>query len=251
MSLTWYGKAVSYSKLFSDIVTSTVWGTPDTTRLVWITMLAITNRHGEVHASVPGLAHVARVTLEQCEEAIACLLSADPHSRTKDHGGRRIEPIDGGWLILNYDKYRNRMSAEDQREKSAERQRRKYARDKQRESGVRSCEVVPDLTPSSASALSASSASVQGEVQEREPRKRKVGLSWDVPCPEDVDPELWNEWLSVRKAKRLSPPTERAITKIRHDAEDRGMSLYAALQHCCERGYGGFYPDDDNKRGKR
>lgn len=113
------------------------------------------------------------------------------------------------------------------------------------------CSTSDEHTGNGTGTLSLSSPSVQGEVQEREPRKKKVGLSWDVPCPEDVDPELWNEWLGVRKAKRLSPPTERAITKIRHDAEDRGMSLYAALQHCCERGHGGFYPDDDNKRGKR
>ena len=33
-------------------------------------------------------------------------MSPDPDSRTKDHGGRRIEEIDGGWRLLNHAKYK-------------------------------------------------------------------------------------------------------------------------------------------------
>lgn len=99
--------SVTFTKLFTSITESTVWFEPDSTRLVWITMLAMADRKGRVFASVPGLAHRARVTEEQCEAALKCFLSPDTKSRTKDHEGRRIEEIDGGWVLLNHEKYRS------------------------------------------------------------------------------------------------------------------------------------------------
>lgn len=114
-----------YTKLFESLLESTVWAQPDHVRLVWITMLAMADRDGIVEASVPGLAHRARVSIPQCEEALECFRSPDTYSRTKDHDGRRIEEIDGGWKLLNHTKYRERASAEERREKAAERQRKK------------------------------------------------------------------------------------------------------------------------------
>lgn len=85
-------------------------------KVTWITMLALSDRDGLVMASVPGLAHAARVSLHDCEEAIDRLSSPDPYSRTKAHGGRRIEAIDGGWLLLNHKKYRDLQDADERRE---------------------------------------------------------------------------------------------------------------------------------------
>ena len=95
-----------FTKLFSTLVTSTIWSEDDKTRILWITMLALTDRFGVVPASVPGLAKIAGMTTEECEASIEKLMSPDKHSRTKDHEGRRIVAVDGGWRILNYQKYR-------------------------------------------------------------------------------------------------------------------------------------------------
>lgn len=237
---------MGFTKLHGTIIHSSMWQEDSDTRVVWITMLALADATGTVYASIGGLSHAARVSRQACERAIAKFLGPDPDSRDRTTG-ERIREVDGGWFIINHANYRDRQTRE--QVLAAERQRkwRQAHGVTGNDRNVTERDVTLSASNPSAS-VSASSASVQGEVQEREPRKRKVGLSWDVPCPEDVDPELWNEWLSVRKAKRLAPPTERAITKIRHDAEDRGMSLYAALQHCCERGHGGFYPDDKKDR---
>jgi hypothetical protein len=75
----------------------------------------LANRHGEVQASVPGLADAARVTLEQCLNALEHLSSPDEWSRTKTFQGRRIKEIDGGWLILTYEKHRAIRDAEERR----------------------------------------------------------------------------------------------------------------------------------------
>ena len=119
---------MSYTKLFSSILTSTVWTEPDATRLVWITMLVMADRHGEVHSTVPGLAHTARVTLPDCEKAIETLLAPDTYSRTIGDDGRRIEAVEGGWIILNHAKFREMDTDADRKAKAAARQRRYHER---------------------------------------------------------------------------------------------------------------------------
>lgn len=100
-----------YTKLFSEIITSTIWREDDKTRIVWITLLALADRYGNINASIPGLVVLANVERKRCEAALRKLKSPDPDSRTRDYDGCRIEDIDGGWHILNYAKYRNKMRA--------------------------------------------------------------------------------------------------------------------------------------------
>lgn len=113
---------MQFTKLFSCILDSTIWQEPPQTKILWITMLAMSDRNGEVHASVPGLAKRAGITLEECERGIACLMAPDPYSRTKDHDGRRVGTIDGGWALLNHAKYRALLSAEERREYNRQKQ---------------------------------------------------------------------------------------------------------------------------------
>lgn len=81
-----------------------------------MTMLAMSDASGNVWGSIPGLARIANITIEQCEEALTCFLSPDPYSRTKENDGRRVAEVDGGWLLLNHGKYRAIRSAEERRE---------------------------------------------------------------------------------------------------------------------------------------
>lgn len=102
----------NFTKLFSSITASTIWCEPDRTRLVWITMLAMADPQGNVWASIPGLANSARVPVEDCRTAIDTFLSPDRDSRTPDHEGRRIEPVAGGWRLLNYAYFRELKNEE-------------------------------------------------------------------------------------------------------------------------------------------
>lgn len=118
----------NYTKLFNSIVTSTIWTEDDKTRIVWITMLAISDQNGEVHASIPGLARIAGVSVADTETALGKFLSPDSYSRTPDNEGRRIAVIDGGWELLNHAKYRRMASKAEEKEANAARQRRFRAR---------------------------------------------------------------------------------------------------------------------------
>ena len=118
--------SVTFTKLFSSITESTVWCEPDSTRIVWITMLAMADSKGRVWGSIPGLANRARVTIEQCENALITFKSPDRYSRTPDNEGRRIEDITGGWALLNYLKHRavkDELTVKESKRKWAERNR--------------------------------------------------------------------------------------------------------------------------------
>ena len=116
--------SMTFTKLFSSITESSIWVMDDHSRIVWITMLAMADKHGRVWASIPGLANRARVPVESAGTAIDAFLSPDQWSRTKTDDGRRIEPIDGGWRLLNYRKYRDIRDEETRREQNAEAQAR-------------------------------------------------------------------------------------------------------------------------------
>lgn len=119
-----------FTKLFSDIVASSIWDEDDKTRLVWITLLALKDRSHFVRGTVSYLHRVARVTEEECRMALKKLSDPDLNSRSTDHEGRRIQAVAGGWVILNGEQYQKKLSYEErkeyQREKQAEyRKRRK------------------------------------------------------------------------------------------------------------------------------
>ena len=98
-------------------------------------MLAMSDRYGEISASIPGLAHRARITIEQTEDGLSRFLQPDPYSRTPDNDGKRIKVISGGWALLNHAKYRELMSAEERKE---------YNRVKQAEYRSRKSKIVND-----------------------------------------------------------------------------------------------------------
>lgn len=113
-----------YTKLFSSIVTSTIWEEDLATRVVWVAMLAMKNWDGIVEGSIPGFARLANVTVPELEKALKVLMSPDPYSRTPDNEGRRIEAIAGGWLVLNHENYNYKGSEDHKRSVDMERQRR-------------------------------------------------------------------------------------------------------------------------------
>jgi hypothetical protein len=137
-----------YTKLFGTIIGSTIWGEDPATKVVWITMMALADRDGIVESSVPGLANFARVSIAETETALRKFQSPDPYSSTPDHEGRRIEPVDGGWRLLNHAKYRLRMSPEDVRERDRIRKQRQREQQKLSAKSGTKCDM-PEMSPKS------------------------------------------------------------------------------------------------------
>ena len=61
----------------------------------------------------------------------------------------------------------------------------------------------------------------------------------NIYTPEGVDMSLWNDFVILRKAKKL-PITETAINGLIREGNKAGLSLDSTLQVCCERGWAGF-----------
>ncbi len=105
-----------YAKLFSSITESSLWSEPKEVRLLFVTMLAKADQTGFVEASVPGLARVANLTVEETVAALSALQHPDTFSKNPDHEGRRITTVPGGFMLLNYEDYRSRRNVAERQE---------------------------------------------------------------------------------------------------------------------------------------
>jgi len=102
-----------FTKIFGSILNSSIWldedghHRPMDVKLVWLTMLIMANEFGIVEATAAGIAKESGVLAKRVREIIDLLINPDPESRTPDNQGRRIEKVEGGWLVLNHEKYRS------------------------------------------------------------------------------------------------------------------------------------------------
>jgi hypothetical protein len=201
----------SYTKLFSSIVTSTIWTEDAETCKVWVTMLAIANQHGEVMATIPGLAQIAGLSRESVERAIHKFLSPDPYSRTPDDEGRRIEVIDGGWALLNHSKYRAMASKEEQKTANAARQKR--WRDKQsRNATVTDSNAA--VTPSNATVTEnrdIAEAEAEADTEENPPLPPKGGPDGEQ---KHILPEGWKKLNTTQRNQVRVNINSKTMTRI-------------------------------------
>ena len=190
--------STGYTKLFSSIVTSTIWVESDRTRIVWITMLAMADKNGEIQASIPGLARLSGVPVPDCEEAITKFLAPDLYSRTPDDEGRRIEKIDGGWALLNHLKYREMASREDSKAATNERVRR--FREKEKRNGVKR-----DVT--GCNGMLTQDLHIADADAEADTKIKQAAPAAVVFFPASLDtPDFktaWQDWQAYRKERRL------------------------------------------------
>jgi len=66
--------------------------------------------------------------------------------------------------------------------------------------------------------------------------------SKNIAPPDGVDISIWNDFLTLRKAKKL-PVTQTAINGLIKEGKKANMNLLEVLKTCCERGWGGFKAD--------
>lgn len=102
--------AINYTVLKSSIINSSLWNEDAETCKVFITMLAMRNKDGEIFASVGGLAHQARIDPETTKRALEKFLAPEEDSSSRDDG-RRIVEIPGGWRLINHERVKAEAQA--------------------------------------------------------------------------------------------------------------------------------------------
>lgn len=80
----------------------------DSTRFVEPAFIVPPGWYGFVQAAGPGIANAAGLTRKEGLQALRKLGEPDQESRSKDYEGRRMIRVDGGFLILNFMKYRDK-----------------------------------------------------------------------------------------------------------------------------------------------
>ncbi len=119
-----------YSKLFSSLVHSSLWSQMDHVRLLFITLLALSDRDGIVYGSRSGLERAALIDPDASlkHDPWRILMGPDDDSsdlmRNPENEGRRLEEIPGGFRIINYVYYRSLRDAEDRKAQNREAQQR-------------------------------------------------------------------------------------------------------------------------------
>jgi hypothetical protein len=122
----------SWTPLWSLIVDSSIWEEPDHVRIVWVTMLALKDSDDVCRGTAFQLARRAHKTEREVLDALRVLSSPDTiREEPQEHGGRRIQAVEDGWLILNGAKYREMM----QKEMEKARWRRAQAKQRLKQKG--------------------------------------------------------------------------------------------------------------------
>lgn len=96
------------------------------------------------------------------------------------------------------------------------------------------------LNPESGFLIPDSPSLIPDTGEEKTPRKRAATTPAPaIPCPEDVDPQVWADWQQLRKRKK-APVTETVMREARREAEKAAMPLERFLEIWCARGSQGL-----------
>ena len=106
-----------FVKLDCGIIHSSLWAEDSDTKICWITLLLLADQNGFVCAAASAIAREAGIPAEVARRALYLFQSPDDESRTPDNEGKRVEKVDGGYQVLNYEKYRERDYTNAERQK--------------------------------------------------------------------------------------------------------------------------------------
>lgn len=225
-----------YTRLFSSILASSIWSEPDAVRIVWITMLAMADKHGMVVASIVGLAHQSRKTVKETEEAVAVLSGPDRYSKNPANDGRRIEAVPSvGWNILNYEEYRNGMDNDPEAAANRERQRRHREKLKEESVALHNVTSRDPVVGAGVGAVSGIQEGVQGEKPPAPTAPPKVEIP-AVLLSQAGFTEAWDAWLIHRKAKK-NPATDRTKATVLRRLAERPTEAVEGLDTCIVAGW--------------
>lgn len=116
-----------YAKVFTSIFDGSMRGHADLL-LVFINLLCHADRDGRVDRTCKTISDETGISVRRVTAATAALEAQDLESRNKKENGRRLRRIDParswGWVVVNYEYYRNLRNELDRREQNREAQQR-------------------------------------------------------------------------------------------------------------------------------
>lgn len=222
-----------YTKLHARILTSSIWNEPNHVRILFITLLALADSNGRFEGSPAGLAALARLTVDEAVDALRVLEGPDQHSSDGTTGERLMRLSPGSWEIINHRHYRDKKTRKQIADLERQRKTRQAPKDDATCSNVTPCHTVSN------SSVYVSESTDGSTGTERKKRGRKPTA---VSKPDDVDQQVWDDWLAVRRAKKM-PLTQTALRGVLREAEKARLSLSEAIAMSAQEGWSGFKSD--------
>lgn len=238
-----------YNKIFTKILDSSIWLEPESTRLVWITFLAVMDETGFCQfACIGNVASRARLSLDQATIAIATLEAPDPNSSDTDNDGRRVERVPGGWMVLNAKKYRELATREMVKEQTRLRVADYRAK-------------LKSVTTSNADVqngnekITLSDTDIKTEANTTTPKNKTKRVATllapldDDELPEWMPLESWRSWVVMRSEKRIKTSGRAktlAINKL-SAFRDEGFDPAGILDNCILNGWNGIWKPKETK----
>lgn len=129
-----------YAKVFAQIFDSSIAENYEL-RHFFEDMLKLSDADGVLDMTPEAIHRRINLPLEKVVEFLGLLQEPDPKSRSPEHEGKRLIPLDShrewGWIIVNYQHYRAIRDEE---------ARRSYNRDAKRKERARKKELKPVIT---------------------------------------------------------------------------------------------------------
>jgi uncharacterized protein YdaU (DUF1376 family) len=95
----------------------------------------------------------------------------------------------------------------------------------------------PKANPQETQTVSKQNPNQEPITNNHKPIKEKAT---SVACPDFVDQQVWNDWMTVRKDKKAKTLTQTGWKKFVNQAEKAGWSIEQAISHCCLKNWISF-----------
>lgn len=163
--------------------------------------------YGFIRAAGPGIVRRALVAAEEGVAALVRLGSPDHESRTPDHEGRRMVRVDGGYLVLNFMRYRDRD------ETAAARMRRYRENKKVTRNAV---DVTPSPLPAEAEAEAEADIRAEKQKHYAQPSASRFGEWWAVYPKKVGKKPAEQKW----RTRRLDSQADKLIADVLNRLEN-------------------------------
>ena len=188
--------------------------------------------YGFVPASGAGIIRRAGLQGDEGMDALDRLCGPDPESRTPDFNGRRMARVDGGYLILNFAKYRDKDHT------AAERAKR-YRENK----ALRDGPIASRVTSRNDTHAESREQKQKAEAETRKAKAESVETVFPHELDTETFREKWKEFMTFRSKlkKPLLPESVNAQLKTlaRYGEAIATQSIEASIGN----GWQGLFPE--------
>ncbi|KPK66561.1 MAG: hypothetical protein AMS21_02040 [Gemmatimonas sp. SG8_38_2] len=105
-----------YGKIFKSMFDGSLVASGWEAIITFMVLIVFADKDGEVDMTPQALSNRTTIPLEIIERGLAALMEPDPHSRSDENDGRRIElsapPRPWGWRVINYEVYSKAINRE-------------------------------------------------------------------------------------------------------------------------------------------